>query len=89
MMQTCSSDNVAKQVFVDIFNELTEGGDRQKENFKNEMDLGKYWKCLTKIEGNGIGKGRFAQKLSARVCKEHIPPYVKKAIDYIYEKVNV
>lgn len=89
MMQTCSSDNMAKQVFVDIFNELTEGGDRQKENFKNEMDLGKYWKCLTKIEGNGIGKGRFAQKLSARVCKEHIPPYVKKAIDYIYEKVNV
>lgn len=49
---------------------------------------GEYWKCLRKIEGNGIGKGRFSQKF-AHVCKkEHIPTYIKEAIEYIYEKVN-
>lgn len=89
MMNTCTSNVTATQVFIDIFEELTEGGDRQKKNFKNEINEKKYWKCLSKIEGNGIGKGRFAQKLSSRVCKEHIPDYVKEAINYIYKKVDV
>ncbi|MDE5588977.1 MAG: AAA family ATPase [Acetatifactor sp.] len=89
MMKACASDTTAIQIFIDIFNELTDGGDRQKENFKNEINDKKYWKCLSKIEGNGIGKGRFAQKLSGRVCKAHIPDYIRKAIDYIYKKVNI
>lgn len=89
MMNACASDTIATQIFIDIFNELTEGGDRQKENFKNEIINKEYWKCLSKIEGNGIGKGRFAQKLSSRVCEVQIPAYIRKAIDYIYAKVSV
>lgn len=89
MMRSSKTNKEAIQVFIDLFNELTEGGKRQKSNFKREITSGEYWKCLRKIEGNGIGKGRFAQKLSNRIYKEHIPEYIELAIDYIYEKVNV
>ncbi len=89
MMKTAKSNTKATQVFIDIFNELTEGGYKQKENFKNEINSKQYSKCLSKIEGNGIGKGRFAQKFSNKVCKEHIPDYIDKAIDYIYKKVSI
>ena len=72
-------------VICDLFTDLTTGGIVQKRNFKTEIMSGEYWKCLRKIEGNGIGKGRFSQKF-AHVCKkEHIPTYIKEAI---YEKVN-
>lgn len=89
MMKTANSNTTATQVFIDIFNELTKGGDKQKKNFKAEINNKEYFKCLSKIEGNGIGKGRFAQRLSGRVCKEHIPDYIDKAIDYIYERVSI
>lgn len=89
MMKACESDAIAKQVFIDIYNELTEGGERQKENFKKEINDKKYMKCLSKIAESGIGKGRFAQKLSSRVCEAHIPVYVRNAIEYIYKRVNV
>lgn len=73
-------------IICDLFSNLTIGGTMQKRNFKTEIMSGEYWKCLKKIEGNGIGKGRFSQKF-ANVCKkEHIPAYVKEAIEYIYEK---
>lgn len=75
-------------VICDLFSDLTTGGIVQKRNFKTEIMSGEYWKCLRKIEGSGIGKGRFSQKF-AHVCKkEHIPTYIKEAIEYIYEKVN-
>ena len=75
-------------VICDLFSDLTTGGIVQKRNFKTEIMAGEYWKCLRKIEGSGIGKGRFSQKF-AHVCKkEHIPTYIKEAIEYIYEKVN-
>jgi len=88
MMNKCKSKANATQVFIDIFNELTAGGEKQKENFKKEIESGYYWKCLSKIESNGIGKGRFAQKLARKCCKEQIPIYIKNAIDYIYQKVD-
>ncbi len=88
MMKACKKIKVATQVFIDIFNDLTIGGETQKNNFKNEIESGDYWKCLNKIESNGIGKGRFAQKLAGRCCKEQAPQYIKNAIDYIYQKVN-
>ena len=53
----------ALNVISDLFLELTTGGARQKQNFKKELKAGEYWKCLNKIEGNGIGKGRFAQEI--------------------------
>ena len=88
MMERCSADTMATQIFIDIFKNLTDGGDIQKSNFEKEIKEGDYWKCLNKIEGNGIGKGRFAQKLSGSCCEAHVPEYIKNAIDYIYQKVN-
>ena len=76
------------EVISDLFSELTTGGAQQKQNFKKELKAGQYWKCLNKIEGNGIGKGRFAQRLSGVCMKEHIPGYIQSAIDYIYKKVD-
>ncbi|MBU3175191.1 AAA family ATPase [Clostridium estertheticum] len=89
MMYACRKNATATQVFIDLFNELTEGGKTQKINFEKEINTGCYWKCLSKIDGNGIGKGRFAQKLVGRVCESHIPDYIEKAINYIYQKVDV
>lgn len=88
MMEHCHRNEEATQVIIDLFNELTTGKDAQKANFKGEIETEKYWKCLKKIESNGIGKGRFSQKLAVKCQKEHIPNYIKKAIDYIYEKVD-
>ena len=77
----------ALKVISDLFSELTTGGKIQKTNFVNELKSGEYWKCLKKIEGNGIGKGRFSQKFSSVCMKEHIPSYIQSAINFIYKKV--
>ncbi len=92
MMEKAAEKKASKEenlnVICDLFTDLTTWGIVQKRNFKTEIMSGEYWKCLRKIEGNGIGKGRFSQKF-AHVCKkEHIPTYIKEAIEYIYEKVN-
>lgn len=92
MMEKAAEKKASKEenlnIICDLFTDLTTGGIVQKRNFKMEIMSGEYWKCLRKIEGNGIGKGRFSQKF-AHVCKkEHIPTYIKEAIEYIYEKVN-
>lgn len=92
MMVKAAAKKASKEenlnVICDLFSDLTTGGIVQKRNFKTEIMSGEYWKCLRKIEGNGIGKGRFSQKF-AHVCKkEHIPTYIIEAIEYIYEKVN-
>ena len=87
-MKSCYENKDATNTIIQIFNELTTGKDTQKVNFKNEIETQKYWKCLKKIESNGIGKGRFAQKLAVECQKEHIPCYIQKAIDYIYKKVD-
>ena len=92
MMEKAAEKKASKEenlnIISDLFTDLTTGGIVQKRNFKTEIMSGEYWKCLRKIEGNGIGKGRFSQKF-AHVCKkEHIPTYIKEAIEYIYEKVN-
>lgn len=78
----------ALNVISDLFSELTTGGKRQKTNFKNELETGEYWKCLNKIEGNEIGKGRFSQRFSGICMREHIPSYIRLAINYIYKKVD-
>lgn len=92
MMEKAAEKKDSKEenlnVIYELFSELTTGGIVQKRNFKTEIMSGEYWKCLRKIEGNGIGKGRFSQKF-VHVCKkEHIPDYIRAAIEYIYEKVN-
>lgn len=88
MMEKAAEKEENLDVICDLISDLTTGGIVQERNFKTEIKSGEYWKCLRKIEGNGIGKGRFSQKF-AHVCKkEHIPTYIKEAIEYIYKKVN-
>lgn len=90
IMIACSESVDGKNIICSIFNDLTTGGDRQKANFKKELNAGDYWACLRKIENgdNGIGKGRFAQRLSLDSGVEHIPFYIKSAINYIYNKID-
>ena len=88
MMNEAYQNNDATNVFCEIFNRLTNGGEKQKENFKKEILNREYWTCLKKIEGNGIGKGRFAQAITPRILENHIPQYIKDAIEYIFKKVE-
>lgn len=88
MMIACAEDVKSKTIICDVFNSLTDGGDRQKQNFKSELENGDYWSCLRKIESNSIGKGRFAQTMSIRCDKEHIPEYIKAALNDIHKKVD-
>ncbi|WP_200411019.1 ATP-dependent nuclease [Virgibacillus salexigens] len=90
IMIASSGNDECNIIICNIFNDLTVGGDKQKENFQNELIDQKYWSCLRKIENsnNRVGKGRFAQRLSIDSQKEHIPPYIKNAIDVIYKLVD-
>ncbi|MEH7158302.1 ATP-dependent nuclease [Neobacillus drentensis] len=79
-----------KEILNNIFTNLTLGGERQKKNFQNELEQGKYVACLKKIESShsGIGKGRFAQHLSIECTENHIPSYIEEAIEFIYKRVD-
>ncbi|MGO1369740.1 ATP-dependent nuclease [Senegalia sp. (in: firmicutes)] len=88
MMEACAEDINSKNIIIKLFDTLTDGGNIQKKNFKEELENGDYWKCLRKIDGNGIGKGRFAQRMSQVCLKEHIPGYISDAIEDIYTKVD-
>lgn len=80
----------ASEILCSIFNDLTIGGEKQKKNFKQELESQDYWRCLRKIENssNKVGKGRFAQRLSAVCTKRHIPHYIEQAITEIYKEVG-
>ncbi|MEW9910334.1 ATP-dependent endonuclease [Bacillus pacificus] len=79
-----------KDIINTIFCELTSGGERQQQNFKLELEQGKYVDCLKKIESShsAIGKGRFAQHLSIECTEKHIPDYIRLAIESIYKRVD-
>ncbi len=79
------SNSSDKKIICNVFNELTDGGDVQKENFKNNINSGAYNKCLSAIESSHsqIGKGRFAQRLASVCTQSMIPPYVTEAIQFI------
>jgi len=73
-----------------IFKELTDGGEQQINNFVSNFSVKAYDKCLRQIESShsGIGKGRFAQRLSSRVTANMAPDYVCDAIIHICKKVK-
>lgn len=79
-----------RTVLCSVFNELTTGGQIQKDNFCADLSNGRYDKCLSKIEStySGIGKGRFAQRLANHVSVSMVPDYVSDAIDAIVKKVR-
>lgn len=90
IMQECSKDKKALEIIINLFNQLTLGGQIQKRNFKQALESGDYWGCLNKIESNtaAIGKGRFAQTFSNYCIREHIPGYIEEAIKSVYFMVD-
>jgi putative ATP-dependent endonuclease of OLD family len=79
-----------KAVICTVFDQLTSGGDQQKQNFKANLTSGEYYKCLRQIESShsGIGKGRFAQRLAEKVTPTMIPEYISNAINRIVQIVR-
>ncbi|MDC7126779.1 MAG: AAA family ATPase [Spirochaetales bacterium] len=74
---------------INTYNDICLGGEKQKNNFKNELENGDYYKCLNKIEEQGIGKGRFAQRFSDECIRENIPDYIVNAISRIVELTTI
>ncbi len=74
-----------RQTIIQVFNELTEGGEKQKEHFATELTSGQYKACLSKIEE--IGKGRFAQRLATYARQLTPPEYIRLALLQIKAKV--
>lgn len=89
-MMKVSAEKKSIDVWTQTFDDLTAGGNGQKENFKNSLQTGDFVACLRRIESNysKIGKGRFAQALSAECNKNNIPEYIEAAIERIYFKVD-
>lgn len=78
------------QIICRVFDELTTGGQQQKQNFKNRMSNSQYDKCLAQIESSysQIGKGRFSQRLSSYATRPMIPDFIEAAINQITELVR-
>ncbi|AFL99000.1 putative ATP-dependent endonuclease of the OLD family [Desulfitobacterium dehalogenans ATCC 51507] len=79
-----------RAIICSVFNELTEGGQQQKDNFKANLVSKNYKKCLAQIESShsNVGKGRFSQRLASICTRTMVPDYVKDAIEYICMEVR-
>lgn len=75
-------------LFSKVYSETRTGGARQQKNFDDDLNEGKYWKALKKIDDN-IGKGRFAQRLSVHLTLDIVPEYIKNGIQDIIDKVLI
>jgi len=84
----CEADEQA--LICSVFEELTAGGTQQNSSFARHFSNKEYDRCLRQIEAShsGIGKGRFAQRLSSRVTVNMVPDYVHDAIVYICKQVR-
>lgn len=89
IMNACGEDDDLKTIISDVYEGLTLGGEQQKSNFKNELAQKDFWKCLSKIEAKGIGKGRFSQQFADVTKEGHVPEYVREAIRSIITKAEV
>lgn len=86
----CSTSLEAKKTIINVFSELSTGGEQQKQNFKNDLENGEFYSCLNKIESssNKIGKGRFAQRLSSSIESLVVPHYISVGIEAIILKIS-
>ncbi|MFC0215044.1 ATP-dependent endonuclease [Paenibacillus chartarius] len=90
IMEKCYEDKASRDVIIQVFNELTSGGEQQKQNFVENFEKGDFWACLRQIESSHsrIGKGRFAQRLAQYCTLDHIPEHIEGAIEYICKRVE-
>lgn len=86
-MMECTTTETGKKAFTDTFNQLVES-EQKKHNFESKLKGQDYEFCLRRIEDQSVGKGRFAQIFSEKCVTDNCPEYVKKAIEYIYSKVD-
>ena len=86
-MMDQTATEVGKKAFTDTFNQLVENV-RKQQNFERKLKDQDYEFCLRRIEGQSVGKGRFAQIFSGKCLADNCPGYVKKAIEYVYSKVD-
>lgn len=73
--------------FVEVYAELG-GSATQQERMKEDIAGREIAKVIKRIEQSGVGKGRFAQRLADKVEADRIPPYIQKAIQYIFERLS-
>ncbi len=81
-----SQESIAS--ILNTYSELSDGGARQKANFKKQLIAGEFDKCLAKIEAAGIGKGRFAQRFATACVVGNVPKYVEDAIKTIVKMIK-
>lgn len=86
-MMECTITEVGKKAFTDTFNQLVES-EQKKRNFESKLRDKDYEFCLRRIEDQSVGKGRFSQIFSGKCVADNCPQYVKKAIEYVYSKVD-
>lgn len=81
--------SAASKIICDTFEELTLGGTKQKQNFRDEFEAGDFYSCLRKIENsqNKVGKGRFAQRLSIYPTLQ-VPSYIKAGLKSLISKIQ-
>ncbi|QZN78719.1 ATP-dependent endonuclease [Paenibacillus sp. DR312] len=89
LMINCSDDTESNDILISLFEDLTNGGEKQKTNFRDNLNKEDFWACLRQIESShsGIGKGRFSQRLAQKCTLAHMPGHIEEAIDYIYKEV--
>ena len=86
-MMDCTITEAGEKAFTDTFNQLVES-ERKQHNFERKLKNQDYEFCLRRIEDQSVGKGRFAQIFSGKCVADNCPDYVKKAIEYVYAKVD-
>ncbi|MGX5641833.1 ATP-dependent nuclease [Bacillus toyonensis] len=89
LMIANSEDSLSSKNICDTFEELTIGGDKQKENFRDDFKGGDFYSCLRKIENsqNKVGKGRFAQRLST-YSNLLVPSYIENGLKSLISKTS-
>lgn len=71
----------------EVYGELG-ASDKQRENFKGLIQQQEFEGVIQRIETVGMGKGRFAQRLADRLDANRVPPYIEKAIRYLFDKTS-
>lgn len=88
IMDSCSKNEDALRILKQVYSELECDSELKQNRFNESLGSGDWFKCLKRIEARGVGKGRFAQRLSLACVEDHIPEYIEDAIEYIVAEVE-